>query len=256
MVEDFAEAAREFIGTGKIDPNIPEQDMTKVQTRRAEGSLYPWHISKVTPMDTRRFEKWRTKVGWIYTIILAGDKVIAGGKGSVVVLSAEDGKVLWRATVDGKARGLAVADGRLIVSTTTGKIICFAAQGRAKPITVAPAETKPEISRGIERKVAGLLDAANIKAGYCLVLGAGNGQLLSELARRSELGVRNGEAFIAQRTPRERGEAKDQEKISSWRLERVIASGREETENAQVGRTNVFLLRRAQRRHGRWILPV
>jgi len=185
----FAEAAREFIGTGKIDPNIPEQDMTKVQTRRAEGSLYPWHISKVTPMDTRRFEKWRTKVGWIYTIILAGDKVIAGGKGSVVVLSAEDGKVLWRATVDGKARGLAVADGRLIVSTTTGKIICFAAQERAKPITVAPAGTKPEISGGIERKVVGLLDAANIKAGYCLVLGAGNGQLLSELARRSELVV-------------------------------------------------------------------
>ena len=34
------------------------------------------------------------------------------------------GEQVWSANVDGEARGLAVADGRLLVSTTAGKIYC------------------------------------------------------------------------------------------------------------------------------------
>jgi len=62
-----------------------------------------------------------------YELILAGKTLFLGGDSVVCAISARDGKQLWKAPVDGKARGLAVAGGRLYVSTDKGKIHCFAA---------------------------------------------------------------------------------------------------------------------------------
>ena len=62
-----------------------------------------------------------------YELILAGETIFLGGDSVVCAISARDGKALWNAPVDGKARGLAVAGGRLFVSTDKGKIHCFAA---------------------------------------------------------------------------------------------------------------------------------
>ena len=60
-------------------------------------------------------------------MVLAGETIFLGGDSVVCAISARDGKALWKAPVDGKARGLAVAGGRLFVSTDKGKIHCFAA---------------------------------------------------------------------------------------------------------------------------------
>ncbi|MDP6544307.1 MAG: PQQ-binding-like beta-propeller repeat protein [Phycisphaerae bacterium] len=67
-----------------------------------------------------------------YEVILAGETMFLGGDSVVHALSARDGKALWEAPVDGKARGLAVAGGRLFVSTDKGKIHCFASATNAK----------------------------------------------------------------------------------------------------------------------------
>ncbi|MEQ9071118.1 MAG: hypothetical protein RLO18_30570, partial [Gimesia chilikensis] len=56
---------------------------------------------------------------------MAGDKVIAGGQEQVLILEADSGKVLQTLKVTGKARGLAVSDGQLVVSTSAGDIIGF-----------------------------------------------------------------------------------------------------------------------------------
>ncbi|MHC4507190.1 MAG: outer membrane protein assembly factor BamB family protein, partial [Planctomycetota bacterium] len=63
----------------------------------------------------------------VYSMALAGDAVLVGGAGRVTAYSAKDGSVVWRAAVDGRARGLAVAGGRLVVSTQEGGIYSFAA---------------------------------------------------------------------------------------------------------------------------------
>jgi len=45
--------------------------------------------------------------------------------GRVAAFSAEDGELVWSAAVDGLAKGLAVARGRLLVSTDRSKVYCF-----------------------------------------------------------------------------------------------------------------------------------
>lgn len=68
---------------------------------------------------------WRRVCDEPLDVILAGDTLIAGGEDHITAYSAEDGAKVWSAPVDGRAYGLAAADGRLYVSTDTGAIHCF-----------------------------------------------------------------------------------------------------------------------------------
>lgn len=70
---------------------------------------------------------WKQPAKHPHAIILAGQTLYCGGTGEVAAFDAKDGKALWQAPVDGKAHGLAVANGRLFVSTDRGSIYCFAA---------------------------------------------------------------------------------------------------------------------------------
>ena len=65
--------------------------------------------------------RWRVPSRCDAELILTANLVLAGGQGQVNAFSRNNGKAVWEAQVDGKARGLAVANGRLYVSTDTGK---------------------------------------------------------------------------------------------------------------------------------------
>jgi len=58
-------------------------------------------------------------------LILAGQTLFAGGEGQVVAHDLRTGNELWKASVAGRAYGLAVSDGKLLVSTDLGRIVCF-----------------------------------------------------------------------------------------------------------------------------------
>lgn len=68
---------------------------------------------------------WKVNCPYPHSLILAGDILFAGGDGSAAAFSTADGEKLWNAPINGKAQGLAVANGRLFVSTDAGKIYCF-----------------------------------------------------------------------------------------------------------------------------------
>jgi outer membrane protein assembly factor BamB len=57
--------------------------------------------------------------------MLAGDTLFAGGNNEIAAYSAANGKKTWSASVNGAALGIAVAHGRLLVSTAKGTIHCF-----------------------------------------------------------------------------------------------------------------------------------
>ncbi len=79
---------------------------------------------------------WTTPTRHPYDLIFAGGTLFAGGQDSVVAIDALTGEIHWRAAVPGRAYGLAVADGRLFVSTDSGAICCFEAS--ANPDAASP----------------------------------------------------------------------------------------------------------------------
>ena len=72
--------------------------------------------------------RWRADCPLALSMVLAGDLLIVGGDDQVAAHRASDGRRVWRAEVNGRAHGLAVATGNLFVSTDEGAIHCFAAR--------------------------------------------------------------------------------------------------------------------------------
>jgi len=180
-----------------------------------------------TPPKPGTGAKWEAPCNAAYELILAGTTLFAGGQGKVVAIDTAKGAAVWTGTVRGDARGLAVADGKLFVSTSTGEIACFGATEKAKPArsgskTVAEAaklQKSPEFLR-IQLRELGFEAASTVRPpvsaapypadelasayaaiakrivkgtgiteGYCLDFGAGDGRLAYELAKRTKLNI-------------------------------------------------------------------
>jgi outer membrane protein assembly factor BamB len=139
--------------------------------------------------------KWRFASQHDSALILAGNTLVVGGTNEVVALDAESGKVLWKSAVAGEARGLAVSDGHLVVSTTQGKVYSFADASRkslapaveATPKIVADPFPADALSSRYAAAAEQILAQTGIKSGFCLVVGSEQGRLAHELAKRSEL---------------------------------------------------------------------
>lgn len=137
--------------------------------------------------------RWRHATPHDSALILAGHTLVVGGHDEVVALDAETGSAVWQTKVDGEARGLAVADGHLVVSTSTGKVYSFADSSRQSS-PLADGKTagsdpfgKDALSERYAAAAEGILKESGITKGFCLVLGNEQGRLAYELARRSEL---------------------------------------------------------------------
>jgi len=135
---------------------------------------------------------WKLPCRCADSLILAGDVLLAGGEGEVVAVDTASGKRIWSGQVDGIAKGLAVADGRLLATTDKGTIHCFVPQARSWHAEITEAVQDDPFAgsphEAMFRQAAEtILEETGIKRGYCLVLGLETGELALELARRSEL---------------------------------------------------------------------
>ncbi|MDY0167209.1 MAG: PQQ-binding-like beta-propeller repeat protein [Thermoguttaceae bacterium] len=168
----------------------PQEELQRLQDEMAalDGQI------KDTEADIAAGEMWRTPCDCKEMLVLAGNVLLAGGDGKVVTFDATSGDLLWTAEVDGKARGLAVADGRLFVSTNTGAIYCFGSEDSESFGTVEePVAPEPfpadETAPILEAAAEHIVSTTGIRQGYCLVLGCGTGRLAFELAKRTELTI-------------------------------------------------------------------
>ena len=131
---------------------------------------------------------WRKPCPESYAMILAGGLLIVGSQNQVRAVRSSDGETVWSSPVDGKAYGLAAANGRLFVSTDTGSIHCFAA-GPA-PVSAPPAPPAVSAASADVRSAASfIINTAGGRQGYCLDLGCQTGALGLEIARNSGLKV-------------------------------------------------------------------
>ncbi|MEK7400525.1 MAG: hypothetical protein AAB116_26575, partial [Candidatus Poribacteria bacterium] len=137
--------------------------------------------------------KWQYKKADLYSLIIADDKVVSGGKNVVVILSAKTGKELNALSVDGNALGLAVSGGNLLVSSEKGPIYCFGdGKSTGKEIVQAlnqqpyPDDNLTNIYKSSVQKI---VSETGTKKGYCLVLDAGVGRLAYEIAKQTDMKI-------------------------------------------------------------------
>ncbi|MDY0168335.1 MAG: PQQ-binding-like beta-propeller repeat protein [Thermoguttaceae bacterium] len=129
-----------------------------------------------------------------YEVIAAGSEAICGAPDIVRIVDLESGRVRWSHPVNGAALGLAVANGRLIVATTTGAVYCFApgADNRAAAVDDAHANERQQpndLPTEVVELAQDILAKTGVTEGICLDLGCGSGELARALAERSELHV-------------------------------------------------------------------
>ncbi len=126
---------------------------------------------------------WQQSAPRVYCLALAGNCLIVGCDGEVRALKTGDGKTVWSAPVSGQARGIAVANGQLIVSTDHGVIYNFGRQA-GNPLA---AESKASAVPAPKLPADFALDP-DVK-GYGLVCGAADTTLAEALAAASHLNV-------------------------------------------------------------------
>ena len=129
-------------------------------------------------------EQWRISVLRRHTIIALANCVVVGGDDLIEARSLVDGSVQWTAKVDGTARGLAFAGGRLLVSTDTGMLHCFSTAAAAKTISkTAGSATLPV---GLAKRLA---KTARTTRGWALVTDVVDGRLCGALAEQTQLSI-------------------------------------------------------------------
>lgn len=156
--------------------------------------------------DLNKYVLWKTDCDCRNSIILADQIIFVGGEGKVVARDAKSGTELWSTAVDGSAYSLSVANGRLLVSTSLGKIYCFNTERNTpKQKIITPKITKNPFPKDIftDRYAEAaqlIIDKSGIRQGYCLVLDCNQGRLAYEIAKRTELqiiGVENDKTKVA-----------------------------------------------------------
>ena len=137
---------------------------------------------------------WKVESEYTFAMIMAGETIFSGYQDKVTAYRAADGKTLWSEPVTGRAYGLAVAAGKLFVSTDKGGIYCFGEGAVANPVVVSPPmERSPYPDDALASVYAStaqqIVNRTGITKGYCLDVGCGEGRLACELAKITDLQI-------------------------------------------------------------------
>ena len=139
-----------------------------------------------------RIEKaflWTARIpaGVYRTAIMTGDALILGGSNSVMALDLKSGAERWKAPVEGRIWGLAVANGTLYAAADSGALYCFRnGVGKSKEIT--PSRSTASDPAFVEAAKTALSQTGRSR-GICVIAGGGEGMLAAEIARQSKFNV-------------------------------------------------------------------
>jgi outer membrane protein assembly factor BamB len=123
-------------------------------------------------------------------LIVAGNTIVAGGGTTVTAIDAKSHQAVWNTQVDGTPFGLAVADGRLYVTTDRGTIVCFDGGTHPSPPDIRPPQPPSAEENDRHGAAAGeIVRKSGVKEGFCLDLDAGDGSLALALAQRTNLQI-------------------------------------------------------------------
>lgn len=122
---------------------------------------------------------------------ISGNSLIVGGIGQLVTIDLKTLSSQSIGTIEGVPSDLAIANGRLFVSTNKGTIYCFDGNNNKSPkINESVAKLNSATEASIYTKAADeIINKSKITEGYCLDLACGNGDLAIELAKKTKLKI-------------------------------------------------------------------
>ena len=91
---------------------------------KAEHAELGKRVQRITA-SLPKFFKWKTHCEHPIGFAMGGNTLYVGGDGIVKAYNASNGEQQWSAKIEGKGYGLAISNGRLLVSTDKGYIHCF-----------------------------------------------------------------------------------------------------------------------------------
>ena len=142
-----------------------------------------------TPRRLSEGRLWRAEVDASGDLIKAGDRLYAAGDGHITAVQIPRGKrepkAAWTKTIDGKVERLLAADDKLFAVTLDGRIMAFAQKAKeTRHFEHKPA--KPNHASA-EADAKAILDKTEVREGYALFYGVGDGNLLEGLALATDL---------------------------------------------------------------------
>ena len=102
----------------------------QLKSRKNDQALKAQHaelgkkVQKITA-SLPQFFKWKIHCEHPIGFAMGGNTLYVGGHGIVMAYNASNGEKQWSAKIEGKGYGLAISNGRLLVSTDKGRIHCF-----------------------------------------------------------------------------------------------------------------------------------
>ena len=200
LCREFEEAYKEH-RVAAVESSLAKIEEVGTDTEQAkairEGALR-WSLEayqkKWPPVRDALFEKFADQCKWMTplkateTMAMAGMVLYLGGEDRVIALDSANGKVLWEEKTGSRVRGLAIANGKLYVSTVDGVIRCFGtAKGSGKILASHPPTSS--LDAKTVKLAEAILDSTQADQGYCLIVGGGDGRLAVALAERSSLTI-------------------------------------------------------------------
>lgn len=155
-----------------------------VESKSARGKAV---TTKKTVLDETLSAKLPDGVSRAF--VKAGKRVYCGGAG--VVVAVEEGNepsITWRASFDGDPCEMIAADDRLFVATREGDLHCFG-DATGEPRVHALDLKKPSPSSEATARARMILEGANVRDGFALVMGTVDGGLAEAIAIQSNLNV-------------------------------------------------------------------
>ncbi len=159
-----------------------------IKIMKAKVGHTGWKYIDISKNKLKTGVQWENKNNdGIVSIIRTKNMLIGGGNGKVIAWDLSNGKELWQADIEGSAYELIVANNKLYASTDKGYIYCFSDKGNDNMISSqikglnTSDETTKFVKEIINQSEKSILDTQ----GFCLVIGAGNGELLYELVKKT-----------------------------------------------------------------------
>ena len=182
-VASYLTALEALEEAGADSPRGRKLQETSLHWGREQFERWPTEAAK-------HFARFKEKCNWMATIratdamILSGDILYAGGEDFVVAVDGRTGRELWRDKTSATVRGLAIAAGRLYVTTTDGNVRCYAAAEKETKVKEISPVTSPD------KRQWYLNDTDKPASGYALFVGCEDeGEEALNLARLSETNV-------------------------------------------------------------------